>query len=100
MKKSYTYLLTNKNNSVIYTGVTSNLLKRIYQHKTGIFKGFTKRYNCNKLVYYEEFTDINKAIQREKQIKAGSRQKKIDLINKENPEWKDLSDGWLFYFDG
>ena len=76
MKISYTYLLANKNNSVIYTGVTSNLLKRIYQHKTGIFKGFTKRYNCNKLVYYEEFRDINEAIQREKHIKAGSRQKR------------------------
>ena len=100
MKKSYVYLLSNKNNSVIYTGVTSNLLKRIYQHKTGAFKGFTKKYNCNKLLYYEEFSDINEAIQREKQIKAGSRQKKIDLIEKDNLEWKDLSDGWLFYFDG
>jgi len=99
MKKSYVYLLTNKNNTVIYTGVTSNLLKRTYQHKTAAFKGFTKKYNCNKLVYFEEFTDINQAISREKQIKSGNRKKKEDLINKNNPEWKDLSDGWLFNFD-
>ncbi|WP_317128768.1 GIY-YIG nuclease family protein [Mesohalobacter halotolerans] len=76
MKKSYTYLLKNKNNSVIYTGVTSNLLKRIYQHKTGIFKGFTKRYNCNKLVYYEEFRDINEAIQKGKTNKSRQSTKK------------------------
>ena len=99
MKKSYVYLLTNKNNTLIYTGVTSNLLKRIYQHRTGSFKGFTKRYNCHKLVYFEEFSDINQAISREKQIKAGNRKKKIELIENENPNWQDLSDGWLFYFD-
>src|SRR5690606_17389498 len=99
MKKSYIYLLTNKNNTVIYTGVTSNLLKRIYQHKSRFYKGFTYKYNCDKLVYYEEFDDIEQAIAREKQIKAGSRKAKELLINSMNPEWNDLSDGWLFYFD-
>ena len=91
--------MTNKNNTVIYIGVTSNLLKRVYQHKTKKFKGFTQKYNCDKLVYFEEFTCINQAISREKQLKAGNRNQKEDLVNSENPEWKDLSDGWLFYFD-
>lgn len=90
--------MTNKNNTVIYIGVASNLTKRVYQHKTKEFKGFTAKYNCDKLVYFEEFTDINQAISREKQLKAGNRKRKEDLINKDNPEWNDLSDGWLFYF--
>ena len=88
--------MTNKNNTVLYTGVTSNLPRRIFQHKTGYYDGFTKRYNCKKLVYFEEFTDIRQAILREKQIKAGSRKKKIQLIDKLNPDWKDLSDGFVF----
>lgn len=71
----------------------------MYQHKTKSYKGFTAKYNCNKLVYFEEFTDINQAISREKQLKAGSRKRKEDLINSINHEWNDLSDGWLFYFD-
>ncbi|WP_223033412.1 GIY-YIG nuclease family protein [Hanstruepera marina] len=99
MKMSYVYFLTNKNNTVIYVGVTSNLLKRIYQHKTKTFKSFTSKYNCDKLVYYEAFSGINQAITREKQIKAGSRSRKINLIEIDNPEWNDLSDGWLFYFE-
>ncbi len=99
MNKSYVYFLTNKNNSVIYVGVTSNLLKRIYQHKTKYFKGFTSKYNCDKLVYIEEFTDINQAISREKQLKAGHRKRKEDLINSLNPEWKDLSEDWVFSID-
>jgi len=90
--------MTNKNNSVIYIGVASNLLKRVYQHKTKTFKGFTTKYNCDKLVYFEEYSDINQAITREKQLKAGNRKRKEDLINSINPEWNDLSDGWLFYF--
>jgi len=90
--------MTNKNNSVIYIGATSNLLKRVYQHKTKLHKGFTAKYNCDKLVYLEEFTDINQAITREKQLKAGHRKRKEDLINSINPKWSDLSDGWLFYF--
>ena len=99
MHKSYVYFLTNKNNTVIYIGITSNLLKRVYQHKTKAYKGFTYKYNCNKLIYFEEFNDINQAISREKQLKAGNRKNKEDLINSINPERKDLSDGWLFYFD-
>ena len=82
--------MTNKNNTVIYTGVTNDLKRRVYEHKEKLIDGFTKKYNVNKLVYFEFTSDINSAIQREKQIKAGSRQKKIDLINSINPEWKDL----------
>ncbi|CAL2090519.1 GIY-YIG nuclease family protein [Tenacibaculum sp. 190524A02b] len=96
MKKSYVYFLTNKNNTVIYIGVTSNLLLRIYQHKTKVYKSFTAKYNCDKLVYFEEFDSINDAIVREKQLKAGNRKRKESLINKDNPEWNDLSEGWLF----
>ena len=96
MKKSHVYFLTNKNITTIYIGVTSNLLKRIYQHKTKIFKGFTSKYNCEKLVYFEEFDNINKAIAREKQLKSGNRKRKEDLINLDNPDWNDLSDTWLF----
>jgi putative endonuclease len=83
-------MMTNKNNTVIYTGVTNNLNRRVYEHKEKIVVGFTKRYNINKLVYFEVTNDVYSAIQREKQIKAGSRQKKIDLINSTNKEWKDL----------
>ena len=90
MNQYYIYLLSNKNNNVIYTDVTNNLIKRIYEHKQKFVKGFTKKYNINKLVYYEVFNDINNAILREKQIKAGSRKKKIELIKYTNPEWKDL----------
>ena len=90
--------MTNKNNTVIYIGMTSDIVKRVYKHKTKAYKGFTAKYNCDKLVYFEEFSDINEAIFREKQLKAGNRKRKEDLINKENPEWNDLSDGWLFYF--
>ena len=82
--------MTNKNNTVIYTCVTNDLKRRVYEHKEKLIEGFSKKYNINKLVYFEFTSDINSAIQREKQIKAGSRQKKIDLINSLNPEWKDL----------
>ena len=82
--------MTNKHNYVLYTGVTNNLERRVYQHKEKNVKGFTEKYNVDKLVYYEEFQDIHEAIGREKQIKAGSRQKKIDLVNSMNKEWKDL----------
>lgn len=88
------YILTNKNNAVLYVGVTSNLQGRVWEHKNGVHPGFTKKYGCNKLVYYEEFQWIQDAIAREKQLKDGSRQKKVDLINIDNPEWRDLSDGW------
>jgi len=92
-KQYYVYFMTNKNNTVIYTGVTSDLKKRVYEHKAKLVKGFTKRYNLDKLVYYEVFDDPYNAISREKQIKGGSRQRKIDLINNMNKEWKDLYEG-------
>lgn len=86
----YVYLMTNKYNTVIYTGVTDNLQKRVHQHKEGFVSGFTEKYNITKLVYYEVFDTIEGAIAREKQIKAGSRKKKIALIMSMNPAFKDL----------
>lgn len=82
--------MTNKNNTALYTGVTNDLKRRVYEHKEKIVGGFTKKYNLNKLVYYEIFEDPENAILREKQIKGGSRQRKIDLINSLNKEWQDL----------
>ncbi len=84
-------MMTNKLDTVLYTGVTSNLEKRVYEHKTKLIKGFTEKYNVDKLIYYEIFGEIEDAIEREKKIKKGSRQKKIDLISKMNPSWNDLS---------
>jgi len=84
------YILTNKHNTVLYTGVTSNLLARVEQHREKLLPGFTNRYNVSKLVYYEAGNDASGAIAREKQIKAGSRRKKIELINRLNPDWRDL----------
>ncbi|MEA5602884.1 GIY-YIG nuclease family protein [Nostoc sp. UHCC 0252] len=92
-KQYYLYIMTNNYNTVLYTGVTNNLQRRVYEHKEKNIEGFTKKYNINKLVYYEIFEDAYTAISREKQIKAGSRQKKIDLVNSTNQEWKDLYDG-------
>jgi len=89
-KNYYVYILTNKSNSVLYTGVTSDLKKRVYQHKNKMIDGFSKKYNVSKLVYYEVFDDPEYAILREKQLKAGSRQKKLNLINGMNKEWTDL----------
>lgn len=89
---SYIYILFNKPNGTLYTGVTSNLVKRIYEHKSKVVEGFTKKYDIDKLGYYECFESIENAILREKQIKAGSRQKKIKLIETINPQWKDLYD--------
>jgi putative endonuclease len=85
--------MTNRRNTVLYTGVTNDLKKRIYQHKNKMLEGFTTKYNIVKLVYYEVFRDIENAILREKQIKAGSRNKKIVLIEDKNPEWKGLYEG-------
>jgi putative endonuclease len=84
------YILANKYNNVLYTGVTNNLVKRVYEHKSKIVEGFTKTYNVDKLVYYEISEEIIVAIEREKQIKGFKRQKKIDLINSFNPNWDDL----------
>ncbi|PIR27195.1 hypothetical protein COV40_02200 [Candidatus Berkelbacteria bacterium CG11_big_fil_rev_8_21_14_0_20_42_15] len=89
-KQYYVYLMTNYANSVIYIGVTDNLIRRIYEHKNKLVKGFTSKYNVNKLVYFEECPSVLSAISKEKQLKAGSRQKKIDLIIKGNPKFKDL----------
>ena len=86
----FVYILTNKMDSVLYTGVTNNLVRRVYEHKLKIIRGFTSKYNLDKLVYFEIYEDINEAISREKQIKSGSRQKKLDLIMSQNPRWKDL----------
>lgn len=86
----FVYILSSQNNNVLYIGVTSNLVKRIYGHKNKLSDGFTKKYNVNKLVYYEVLQDPENAITREKQLKAGPRQKKIELINKNNPTWEDL----------
>ena len=89
-KRYYVYILTNKNNNVFYTGVTNNLLRRVFEHKQKVVEGFTHKYNVNKLIYYEIYQDIKDAIEREKQIKGGSRQKKIGMIQRFNVEWKDL----------
>jgi putative endonuclease len=86
----YIYIITNKSNKVLYTGVTNDLKKRIFEHKEKLVEGFTKRYNLSKLLYYEICNDVQNAISREKQIKDGSRQKKIDLINSVNNKWRDL----------
>jgi len=91
-RESYVYIMTNKSNRVLYTGVTSDLRKRVWQHKEGVTGGFTQRFNVKKLVYVEVYTDIRDAIAREKQIKAGSRAKKIALVESMNPEWRDLSE--------
>ena len=82
--------MTNFSNTVIYIGVTNDIIRRVYEHKNKLMKGFTDKYNVNKLVYFESFSDVREAIAREKQIKAGSRQQKIRLITKENPEFNDL----------
>ena len=87
----YIYIMTNKTNRVLYTGVTNDLKRRVYEHKEKLVEGFTKRYNISKLVYYEVCEDVENAILREKQIKGWLRRKKIDLIESTNPEWRDLS---------
>jgi len=92
MKKSAVYIMSNKKNGTIYVGVTSDLMQRIHQHKNNLVEGFTKKHGCKNLVYYELFDDIINAITREKQIKAGSRDKKIKLIQSINFDWSDLYD--------
>ena len=87
--------MANENNTVLYTGVTNDLARRVYEHKNGLGSAFVKRYNAHKLVYYELGDDVYSAITREKQIKGGSRQKKIDLVNSTNAEWKDLFDEYF-----
>jgi putative endonuclease len=90
-RQYYVYILANAHKNVLYTGVTNNLLRRLWQHRSSS-SGFTARYNCFRLVFYEVFQDSYYAIAREEQIKAGSRQRKIGLIEAMNPEWQDLCD--------
>ena len=90
-KTYYVYIMTNYGNTVLYTGVTSNLDKRVYEHQHKLVPGFTAKYHVTKLVYFEDCKDAYQAISREKQIKAGSRQKKLDLVSAANPEWNDLA---------
>jgi len=89
-KQFYVYIVTNKANTVLYTGVTNDIRRRVYEHKQKLVEGFTKKYNIVKLVYYEVFGDCTSAVLREKQIKAGSRKKKEELINSINEKWRDL----------
>ncbi|AMR28830.1 excinuclease ABC subunit C [Hymenobacter psoromatis] len=84
------YILTNPYHTVLYVGVTNNLVRRVSEHKTGAVEGFTKKYNVSKLVYFETSPSIMQAIEREKQLKAGSRAKKLALIEEMNPAWRDL----------
>ena len=90
----FVYMLTNKHNTTLYTGVTNNLERRLYEHKNKLVDGFSKQYNLYKLVYFEDTGDVKSAIAREKQIKGWTRVKKNGLINSVNPEWKDLSEDW------
>jgi len=91
MKQPCVYIITNKNKTVLYTGVTSNLQQRHYQHKSEAYEGFSKKYKCKYLIYYEVYEDMENAILREKQIKGYTRKKKVDLVERLNPEWKDLA---------
>jgi putative endonuclease len=94
-KNYFVYILTNWNYKVTYTGVTNNLERRLYEHKHKLLKGFTEKYNINKLDYFEDTPDIAAALEREKQIKKWRREKKDGLVQTTNPEWKDLIDGWF-----
>jgi putative endonuclease len=91
----YVYILANKRNGTLYIGVTNNLERRMYEHKNGLFKGFSKKYGCKELIYFEHFNDVRYAIDREKQLKKWERQWKLRLIEGENPDWKDLSEDWI-----
>ncbi len=94
MKHYYVYIMTNRKNGVLYTGVTNNLERRVNEHKQKLVFGFTKKYNCTKLVYYSSGSYTRETIAAEKQIKGWLRRKKIALIEAENPEWRDLSEVW------
>ena len=93
MRQYYIYIMTNSSRT-LYTGVTDDLIRRVYEHKNKLIEGFTQKYNITRLVYYEITSDIQAAIQREKQIKGWLRKKKIALIEATNPKWEDLSEGW------
>jgi len=95
MKQSFVYIISNRKNGTIYTGVTSDLNKRIFQHKNKLIDGFSKKYGLDKLVFFEEYADIYNAIVREKEIKGWLRRKKIELIESINPNWNDLAESWF-----
>ena len=91
----YVYMLTNKKNGVLYVGVTSNLSRRMYEHKNHLLQGFTQKYNVDKLIYVEMFAEELEALQREKQLKRFYRRQKVALIEKTNPEWRDLTEAFI-----
>ena len=95
MDTYYVYILASKKNGTLYTGVTNDLKRRVWQHKNHTAESFTAAYGVNQLVYFESFREVRDAIAREKQLKGGSRKKKVILIEKENPEWLDLSASWF-----
>jgi len=96
--KFYVYIMANKRNGTLYVGVTNDIVRRVYEHKEHTFPdSFTARYNCDKLVYFEDFQYADKAIAREKQLKSGSRTRKIELIESINPDWHDLSAENMFW---
>ncbi len=94
MKQYFVYILTNWNNKVMYIGVTNDLERRLYEHRQELADGFTKKYHVHKLVYFEETSDVEAAIAREKQLKGWRREKKNELVAQMNPTWKDLSEDW------
>jgi len=93
-KKYFVYRMTNRNDGVLYTGITNNIDRRVYEHKEKLTPGFTSKYNLTKLVFFEETFDVDAAIAREKQIKGWLRKKKIELIEVQNPDWRDMSESW------
>ena len=95
----YVYILTNWNHRILYTGVTNNIERRLYEHRHGVNDGFTKKYNAHKLVFYTSFSNIDDAIAFEKKVKGWRRSKKNALIEEENPYWKDLAEGWPDWSD-
>ena len=94
MHDYYVYIMTNRKNGVLYTGITNDIRRRVWEHKQKVIAGFTSRYNITQLVYLEKTADVNAAIRREKQIKTWRRSKKVALIEEANPGWKDLSEDW------
>jgi putative endonuclease len=95
MKTYYIYILASKINGTLYVGMTNDSARRVFEHKSGLLEGFTKKYSIDKLVYFESTSDVNEAIAREKRLKKWKRQWKIDLIENSNPDWRDLSEGFL-----
>jgi len=96
MRKNYfVYIITNRMRGVLYTGITNDLVRRVYEHKKKLVPGFTTKYNLTRLVFFEDTVDVSAAIAREKQIKGWLRKKKIDLIELQNPRWQDLSEEWF-----